>query len=57
MIIFENIYDGESIVDVPRDIFESFDPRFNSRVESIPTDEFGFQKGSFVVTVKWVQEE
>ena len=35
--IFEKQYDGDSIVDVSRDVTEAFDVRFNPTVESIPT--------------------
>lgn len=53
MIIFNKEYDGESIVDLDRDISEVLDSRFNPVVDIIPKDEHGFHKGSFVVTVQW----
>nr|WP_315467112.1 hypothetical protein [uncultured Undibacterium sp.] len=54
MEFFKKKYDGESIVDVGRDVFEAFDPRFNKLAESIPQDKYGFNKGEFVVTIEWI---
>lgn len=55
--IFEKEYDGESIVDINRDIMESFDPDFNPRADVIPNDEYGFHQGTFKVTVVWSPDE
>lgn len=54
--IFSKKYDGESIVDLSRDISECFDERFNPAVKEIPEMEDcpGFWDGEFVVSVKWV---
>lgn len=54
MKLFEKEYDGESIVDMFRDVSESVDSEYNPIVGTIPTDEHGFQKGSFKVTIEWV---
>ena len=56
MIIFEKEYDGESIVDLARDISESLEPEFNPIVAEVPQDEWGFHKGYFRVTIKWSGE-
>jgi hypothetical protein len=51
MKLFEKTYDGESIVDIGRDIDEVFD---DSNLEStIPVNKHGFMSGTFVVTVHW----
>lgn len=54
--IFEKDYDGESIVDVFRDVREAFDPTFTPAAAQIPTGQYGFQKGTFTVKVEWVPE-
>ena len=56
MIIFNKEYDGESMHDYYRDVSEAFDSRFNPAIKDIPQDEHGFHKGTFVVTVKWVDQ-
>jgi len=53
MLIFEKQYDGESIVDVSRDVTEAFDTRFNPIVESITCDKYGFTQGNYTVTIIW----
>jgi len=53
LAIFMKEYDGESIVDVSRDVFECFHNRFNPIAAQIPTDEHGFHEGIFTVTVEW----
>jgi hypothetical protein len=56
MIILDKKYDGESIVDLDRDISEMFDEEFDPRIETIPKDKHGFMKGTFKVTVEWIPE-
>lgn len=56
MILFEKEYDGESIVDLDRDISEFLDPNFNPIVDDVPKDEYGFHKGSFQVTIEYTEE-
>lgn len=53
MIILEKEYDGHSIVDLSRDIYESFDDRFNPVISEVPIDKHGFQTGTFTVTITW----
>ena len=55
MKIFTQKYDSESIVDLDRDITESFDSVFNPIMKEIPKDEYGFHIGTFTVTVTWTQ--
>lgn len=57
MNIFEKEYSSEELCDLSRDIYECFDPQFNPVVNVIPVDEYGFHKGSFVVTVRWEKEQ
>jgi hypothetical protein len=54
--IFYSEYDGESLVDLGRDILECFDPRFNETVKEIPIDKYGIQEGTFKVTVTWEED-
>jgi len=51
--LFEKDYDGESIVDLMRDISEAFDSIYNPPYATIPTDKWGIQQGTFRVTVEW----
>lgn len=56
--IFKKDYDGESIVDMGRDISECLDSDFNPVVKEIPEmEDFpGFWAGKFVVSVTWVPD-
>lgn len=54
-ITFEEKYDGESIVDVSRDVWESFDSRFNPIMETVAEDD-GFYQGTFIVTVRHLND-
>ena len=54
MELFKKTYDGESIVDVVRDISEAFDKDYNPPAAAIPQDKYGFQQGEFIVTIEWV---
>ena len=53
MELFKKIYDGESIVDISRDIDEAFNPNFNTLAKNIPQDKYGIQLGEFVVTIQY----
>lgn len=57
--IFKKEYDGESIVDLSRDISECLDSDFNEIVKVIPEmkDSPGFWAGKFVVSVTWKPDE
>lgn len=51
--IFSKTYDGESLIDLARDVDEAFDGQINSIIYSVPVDEYGIHKGSFKVTIEW----
>lgn len=57
-ILFCKDYDGESLVDLSRDITEAFDERFNPAFAGIPEMEEspGFCSGTFKVTIEWTAE-
>lgn len=55
--LFEKDYNGESLYDLGRDVSEVFDASFNSLIEKIPTDEHGFQAGTFTVSIVWENDE
>jgi hypothetical protein len=55
-ILFQKEYDGESLHDAYRDVSEAFEEAFNPALANVPKDEFGFQKGTFVVKVEWKPE-
>lgn len=54
--VFKKEYDGESIVDLGRDIYEALDTAFNPVIDLIPVDSYGFQKGTFTVAIVWSEE-
>jgi hypothetical protein len=56
MIILNKTYDGESIVDLDRDISEMFNEEFDPRIATIPKDEYNLMRGSFKVIVEWIPE-
>jgi hypothetical protein len=45
--LLKKSYDGESIVDIERDVAEALE---NS---SIPQDQYGIQAGTFTITLEW----
>ena len=49
MIIFEKIYDGESLVDIEEDVYDAV----NASKFPIPYNEEGFHAGTFTVTISW----
>lgn len=55
-LLFEKEYDGESIIDMERDVFEAVQPAFNEMARSIPTDEYGIQRGTFRVKLEWIDD-
>lgn len=56
MVILDKTYDGESIVDLDRDVSEMFNEEFDPRIATIPKDQYNIMKGSFKVTVEWIPE-
>ena len=50
MIILDKTYYAESLPDLSEDICDAID------IADIETDEHGFQKGSFRVTIEWSEE-
>lgn len=56
LILLDKKYDGESIVDLGRDVHEAFCPEFNPIVDTIPKDEYNFHKGIFKVTIEWIEK-
>ena len=53
MKIFEQTYSGEEICDIGRDVCEAFEADYNPIVAKIPSDEYGFQEGTFRITIEW----
>lgn len=58
-VVLEKSYDGESIVDMSRDVHECLDERFNPVVKEIPEmDETpGFWSGAFKVSIVWEPDQ
>jgi len=57
MIVLDKTYDGESIIDMSRDVAESFESLYNPCMNAIPVDEYGFMQGSFKLTITWTNED
>lgn len=57
MILHEKDYDGESLVDLGRDVEECFNGDFNPPALEIPVDQHGFHKGLFRVRIEWIPDE
>lgn len=57
MEIFKKEYDGESLYDLGRDVSEAIIEDYNPVLSDIPTDEHGFQTGTFEVTITWKPDE
>ena len=55
-LFYKKEYDGESIIDLPEDMANMFNPYYNKNADTIPQDEYGFHEGKFIVTVEWVSE-
>ncbi len=51
--IFRKHYSAEELCDLDRDVSEVFDPVYNPAMKDIPQDEYGFQAGSFEVSIIW----
>lgn len=50
MILLEQEYDSESIIDIERDVYEAVN------YAELPTDEHGFVIGTFKVKLEWSEE-
>jgi hypothetical protein len=57
VVIFERKYTDEGLYDLPRDIDECFDERFNKKIGFLKPNEDGFREGTFKVTVQWIPDE
>jgi len=53
LLLFEKEYDGESICDVSRDVYEVLSGDHNHSINQIPVDTHGIQRGIFTVRVDW----
>jgi hypothetical protein len=56
--LLHNEYDGESIVDMDRDVSEATNGDYNLKAQMIPEmeDSPGFWAGKFVVDITWVPD-
>lgn len=53
LIVFEKQYDGESIVDVERHIYEALSDDYNEIMKAVPRDQYNIPQGTFKVTITW----
>lgn len=56
-VLLDKNYSAEELCDLSRDIHEAFDERFTPAAAGIPKDEYGFDEGSFKVTITWSPDE
>lgn len=56
MQVFNRVYDGESLYDLYRDVYEAFEVACNPIINDIPQDEHGIHKGTFKVVITWEPE-
>lgn len=56
-VLLDKTYSAEELCDVGRDVHEAFDERFTPAAAGIPKDEYGFDQGTFKVTIVWSPEE
>lgn len=56
-VLLHKSYSSEALCDLSRDLHEAFDERFTPEAAGIPQDEYGFDKGSFEITLVWKAEE
>jgi hypothetical protein len=54
--VFFKEYDGESIVDIDRDVSEAMLEEYNEKLKDIPKDKHGFQSGKFRISIRWLDE-
>jgi len=52
-IVFEKLYDDESLYDLERDLSEALTPDYNPVIAEIPQDGNGFRTGTFKVLITW----
>ena len=55
--LFKKSYDAEGLYDLERDISEALNGQYNIAMEVLPTNDQGFTRGSFEVTVVWRDDE
>jgi hypothetical protein len=51
LVVMSKTYSGESIIDVESDVSDSIN------YSNIPKDEYGFHRGTFEITILWMDEE
>lgn len=56
IMIMEQDYIGESIVDLERDVGEALDSRYNANMDRVPQDQHGFCQGRFLVVIEWLPQ-
>lgn len=50
-VIMQVEYDGESIIDIDQHIYDAIEDA------DLPTDKYGFMKGTIVATLVWVNDD
>lgn len=55
-VLLDKTYDGESIADIDRDVYEAFDGDYTPNAKDIPMDENNIPQGVFTVCITWSPE-
>ena len=56
-LIFKKEYDGNSLVDVQKDMFEFLCAETNENMKDVPVDEYGVSKGTYKIKITWESDE
>lgn len=54
--LFEKEYDGSSLCDIQRDVYEMLDERFNPNAKHLIKDEYGNIEGRVIITVDYMKD-
>ena len=54
--IFTQEYTDEELYDVERDVSEALQEDYNPIIATIPKDKDGFRRGTFVVSIEWIND-
>lgn len=57
ILLFEKTYSDESLIDLPEDVGDAVSVDYSDTYKKLPQDEHGYRKGSFKVTIEWVENE
>jgi hypothetical protein len=54
--LFQKNYITDTLRDIESDVYYAFEPEHNAAAIAIPRDDLGGYKGTFKVTIDWIDE-